>query len=314
MRIVAGCLGFLAVVALAPRARAQDIPALSLSVERGSGSEACPDETELAARIEQIRGRHSGGTTAYHVAFAREQPGLSATISSGDDATSARVLKTEDATCAALGQAVAVTLALLIDAAAPPPTPPKPGPPPRPKQLPLAPSPVRERSNVAGVIGIGATALIAVVRPAAPVFSLELGTRVAAFRASLGVAWMPPQDLELAPGSVHETLAAGTARLCLAPLRGRTLRFDVCAGVWLGLRSATGHGYTENSENHSTWLGVPLELSLAQLTSPFGWETSLGALLSVPRRHYTVAGVGSAYDAPAVGFVLSARGLAVWPW
>ena len=152
------------------------------------------------------------------------------------------------------------------------------------------------------------------VRPIAPVFHLELGARVSAFRASVGAAWMVPQELALAPGSVHERLIAGIARLCLAPWQSKAVRFDLCTGAWLGLRSAEGRGYTQNTSSRSPWLGVPLELSLAQLSAPLGWEISAGALLSAPRRHYTVAGIGAAYEAPALGFVLSARGFGVWPW
>ncbi|AUX28755.1 hypothetical protein SOCE836_008360 [Sorangium cellulosum] len=91
------------------RARAEPF----LSVTRGDGAESCPDAARLIARVEQLRGRpETGASGAYAVRFTRGDDGFRASIRSG---SGARELRDRGGSCAALEQATAVTLALLLD-------------------------------------------------------------------------------------------------------------------------------------------------------------------------------------------------------
>ncbi|HEX6765612.1 MAG TPA: hypothetical protein VF103_09050 [Polyangiaceae bacterium] len=313
MRIAAACLAFLCCAGWT-RAGFGAGPERALGVERGPGAEGCPDEDDLARRVEALRGRPASGERRYRITFARHDATLSAAIRMGDDAANVRVLETREATCDGLAQATAVTLSLLMDSEVTTVSPPDgSGPVSRADDEPR-PATRRERVETAGTLALGGAALFGVVRPVAPLVTLELGMRVGAFRASIGALVMIPQELELGPGSVHERLAAGTARLCLSPLGFGSLRLDLCSGAWLGQRRAEGRGYTDDIESKTTWLGIPLELSLADLSSPFGWEVSVMALLSFPRRDYTVSGVGTAYESWPIGAVLSVRGHGVVSW
>ncbi|WP_437317925.1 hypothetical protein [Sorangium sp. So ce385] len=104
-------MGFCAMLAAAGTARARAEP--FLSVTRGAGAESCPDAAHLIARVEQLRGRpETGASGAYAVSFTRGDDGFRASIRSG---SGARELRDRGGSCAALEQATAVTLALLLD-------------------------------------------------------------------------------------------------------------------------------------------------------------------------------------------------------
>ncbi|WP_437335859.1 hypothetical protein [Sorangium sp. So ce394] len=104
-------MGFCAMLAAAGTARARAEP--FLSVTRGAGAESCPDAARLVARVEQLRGRpETGASGAYAVSFTRGDDGFRAAIRSE---SGARELRDRGGSCAALEQATAVTLALLLD-------------------------------------------------------------------------------------------------------------------------------------------------------------------------------------------------------
>ncbi|WP_437835359.1 hypothetical protein [Sorangium sp. So ce1153] len=82
---------------------------------RGAGAESCPEAARLIERVERLRGRpETGASGVYLVSFTRGADGLRASIRSGSDARELRD-RSGSRSCAALEQATAVTLALLLD-------------------------------------------------------------------------------------------------------------------------------------------------------------------------------------------------------
>ena len=311
-----------ALFAFAGSARAQGSE--PLSVERGPGAEDCPDAASLAARIASIRGRAGASSSeSYAVAFTRTPDTYTAIIHGGPNGESQRVLEGHGPSCAALAQASAVTLALLFDSepestpAPPKPEPPKPPAPPPPKvENPFTePAPSAHSGvHVQSTLEVGAAALIGVLRPVSPAFSGELGLDVARVRVGLGVLWNPTQSLVLDPGSVHESLLSGTARTCFALLRADSLRFDLCSGLLAGVVTAQAEGFTVNQRRSRSWLAVPVELSLAEVSGPVGWELSASALGTLQHHDFEVDGLGVAYRSPRVGAMLSLRAIGVLSW
>ena len=311
-----------ALFAFAGTARAQGSDALS--VERGPGAEDCPDAATLEARIASIRGRAGASSSAsYAVAFTHTPDTYTAIIRSGPNGESQRVLEGHGPGCAALAQASAVTLALLFDSepeSTPPPVkpePPKPPPPPPPKIAdpftePI--EPVHSGVHVDSTLEVGAAALVGVLRPISPAFTGELGLHVARVRVGLGVLWNPTQTLLLDPGAVHESLLSGTARTCFALLRADTLRFDLCSGLFAGVVTAQAEGFTVNQLRRRSWLAVPVELSLAELSGPVGWELSASALGTLAHHDFEVDGLGVAYRSPRIGAMLSLRAIGLLSW
>ncbi|HEX3774888.1 MAG TPA: hypothetical protein VHV51_10520 [Polyangiaceae bacterium] len=302
------------------RASAQD-DAEPLTVERGPGAEECPDAASLGARVAAIRGRPGAPSgSSYDVSFSRTLDAFSAVIRSGANAESQRVLEDRGPSCAALAQATAVTLALLLDSEADSAS----EPPKAEAAEPAAPKPpaelanpilidVRERGpRVDGTVSLGVAGLAFVLRPISPAFNAELGLRVARFRAGIGVLWNPPQTLALAPGDVRESLLVGTARSCFALARAEAFRFELCSGLFAGVTTAEGQGFTRNERRVRSWLAIPLELSLAEISSPIGWELGVSALGSLAHRDFSIDNLGPAYQSPRVGAMISLRAVGLF--
>jgi hypothetical protein len=303
-------------------ARAQGAEALS--VERGVGAEDCPDVDTLSTRVANIRG-HAGASSSasYSVSFSHTADTYTAVIRSGPNGESQRVLEGHGAACAALAQATAVTLALLFDSGPEGAPPPKPEPPPPPPPPPKTPDPLsepvpveepRRAARIDSTVSLGAAGLVGVLRPVSPAVIGELGLHVARFRVGLGALWSPMQSFTLDPGAVHESLLAGTARTCFALTHSDGLSFDLCSGLFVGVMTAQADGFTRNDRRVRPWLAVPLELSLAQLSGPVGWELSGAALGSLVHHDFEVDNIGVVYRSPRVGAMLSLRAVGLWSW
>jgi hypothetical protein len=309
-----------ALLTLDGNARAQDAGALS--VERGVGAEDCPDVDTLSARIANIRGRAGASNSAsYSVSFSHTADTYTAVIRSGPNGESQRVLEGHGLVCAALAQATAVTLALLFDSESESAAPPKPEPPPPPP--PKTPDPLSEPvpvgepergARIDGTVSLGAAGLVGVLRSVSPAFIGDLGLHMARFRAGLGALWSPMQSFTLEPGTVHESLLAGTARTCFALTRAHGLSLDLCSGLFVGVMTAQADGFTRNDQRVRPWLAVPLELSLAELSGPVGWELSGAALGSLVHHDFEVDNIGIVYRSPRVGAMLSLRAVGLWSW
>jgi hypothetical protein len=297
-----------------------------LRVERAAGTEDCPDAIALSERISAIRGRDdTPNDSSYQVSFTHTGDTFSSVIRSGPNGESQRVLQGHGSTCAALAQATAVTLALLFDSQPdrkppPPPEPPKPAPAPQVESslvAPVAADPQASRVRVDSTFSVGAVGLAFVLRPLSPAFTGEVGLQVKRWRAGLGVLWNPAQSLPLEPseGHVSESLLSGTARSCLALVGAQSLHLDVCTGLFVGIVKAQAVGFTVNQpERHRAWLAIPLELSLADTSGPVGWELSAAALGSLVHHDFEVTHLGTAYDAPRVGALLTLRAVGLWSW
>src|SRR5450432_1341930 len=102
-------------VVLAARLSGAEVRAQpSFTVERAAGAESCPDAEWLAARIETIRGRDERGHAEYRVTFTQAGEEFAASVTAGSPGRR-RTIFSRRPTCVALGEATAVTLALLFD-------------------------------------------------------------------------------------------------------------------------------------------------------------------------------------------------------
>lgn len=308
-------LGLVCTATLAAHAQA---PAV-LDVTREVGAEGCPDTDTLTAHVERVRGhRATGETSAYHVHFAYRSGVFQAEIRSGNGGGT-RVLRDRGGTCAALEQATALTLALLIDSDTsepvetieePPPPPPTPPPTPAPPPEPVR-APERSTTAVGLTLSLGGGTLLGVVREVAPVALADLGIGVGRFRTSLGVLWMPEQTLVFGPGEVRETLIGGAARMCLSAWRNHFTAFDLCSGIYAGLLQVQASGYTRNDSADKTWLALPLGVALST-NAPLGVELGASALIPLRRNDFSVDNLGVVYASTPVGVLLSLRALGTW--
>lgn len=287
----------------------------TLAVTRGEGATSCPDAEALARGVARAAGRTSDASLAaigdstradYVVAFGADARGYEAHIvveraRGGGE----RRLSDAGATCDALGDAVALTLAVLLDdararaAAAAPPPPPAPAPPP---PSPAEPSAARP-SRVGVVVDAGAAALSGVVRPWAPAFFVA-GSIEPPGPLSLGLegTFVPRQELALGPGTVGVTFVGGAVLLCATPIgRRESLRAGACLFPEIGAVSAEGRGYTSGASATRPWVAGGAELVVRSvIAGPVGFRVHAGAAVPLRREAFGVERVGVAYDPPAI--------------
>jgi hypothetical protein len=280
-----------------------------LGVERDPGAEECPDDVDLAARIERIRHKPAPDTGAYRVRFSRDEERFTATISTLDRAH-IRTLESHRPSCSALGDAVAVTLALLYDSELGPTAPPPPPPPP-PMAAP-APHAPTESSRLGFSVGLGAAWIVGVTAPTAFAGQAEASIYRPRWRIGAGVLWIAPETHELGPGTVRERLLGGTARLCLSPIAADPVGMDFCSGVLAAAVTATASGYSRNETRSRPWVAVPIELVLRSNMQSVGIELGAGAVVPVARDDFSVDGVGVAYQSPNVAGMASVRVVALF--
>jgi hypothetical protein len=298
------------VAASAVRAQAAE----PVRVERELGAETCPDATELAARVEAIRGQAPAADSSYFVQFARVGRVYSAVLRSGTDGSSLRSLESPAEDCAALAQATAVTLALLFDAdtarvqappaPAEPPPPIAPEPPPSAARPPDLPTPRRPQLG----LSIGTGAAEGVLRPWAPALLGEIAFVRDDLRFGLGAWWTPAQASKLGTGRVELGLIAATARGCYAALRRPWLQIEGCSGFALGAVSAAASGFTRQAtDKHRLFAALPLELAFGQVSEHASWQLSAALLVPFRRNKFSIEGLGPVYDTPAVAALLALR-------
>jgi hypothetical protein len=328
-------VGLCLIAALASRAGAQAEPLLP--VTRGPGAEGCPDAAALLARIERLRVRPLTEPTGYEVRFTREGDGFAAQIRARAGGAR-RELRDRGQTCAALEQAAAVTLALLLDVGARESSRSRLAVPTRrpiaaprdaaaaadvgaassvtPRARDDAASDARDGAThgtrVSATLLLGGAGLIGVVRPLAPALIGELGVEVGRVRVSAGLLLVPRQQLAHGPGTVRASLLGGVARGCFVAARGPALRLQLCSGVHAGVLDARAESYTRNDGVTKPWLALPFEVALGSAAASVGWELGATALAPLLRHDFTIDGVGVAYESLPVGVLLALRGVGVW--
>ncbi|HEX3776798.1 MAG TPA: hypothetical protein VHV51_20140 [Polyangiaceae bacterium] len=329
----------LAVGLLVPRQlRAQALP--PVTVDREAGAEDCPDTAALTARVQALlgHGTPSSEATAYRVTFSHSPGEFSAAIRSGTDGATVRYLNAREPSCGALAHATAIALAVLFDAdfaddangadgsangadgerAAPesaePPAPPLTPPP--TKIVPRPPEDETDAGETASKhagervdpwFALGAAGLAFALRPVVPALLADFGIEASHFRGSVGVIWVPPETIRLAPGSAEENLIGGNFRGCYAFARRAVWRWDLCTGAVIGAASAEARGFSTNERHTELFLAFPLELGLSARAHSFGWQLGLSGLVLAPPNEFNVAGVGLTYHAPPIAGMLALR-------
>lgn len=278
-----------------------------VTVAREDAAE-CPDAAELRRLAASSRVPSAAPPThAYRVSFERADRVHRAEVVD-ETASRTRSLEDKGPGCAALGQAVAVVLATMWgserdEAAAAPPVAPAPvAPVDRPVRLPASRS-IGSR----WIFGAGSGLAAAIVRPAAPAVLADAALERSPLSLAIGALWIPRQRVGLASGTVEVELAAGTVGGCA--FAWTETRLGVCGRVLAGALLAGASGFDANLRKTRPWFAAGLEvfvdgpLPVALLR----YRAAAGPIVPLHAEAFSVAGVGSAYDTPAVGglFTLS---------
>lgn len=330
-----------AVVLTAVPARAEQ--KTSLVVHREPGAEDCPDVYKLATQVHAIVGREvigsgPGQDAAWiEVTMSRKDDGYWATVRTFGPTVGERELHDTGEDCGGLGDAVAVSLALLwtsqqgtlaepepetdaldsksdeTDAAQAPaqkeplskarPTPKKPS-----KRVPKA---AREAPDSEFTVRPGADALVgaalSVLEHPAPSarlgFRLELGRYVS---VGLDAGTVGPDRLELEAGNVNLDLWYGALRACAA-IRPESPRLLFCVRPTAGVLQGEGDGFDNSWKRRLSYLAVAVGLELrGTIAGSFGWAAELALLTPFERQGFSVtdsSGRRVVFSTPSLGLL-----------
>jgi hypothetical protein len=306
-----------------------------LAVERDAAALVCPDAAGLSARVTALVGRPlivptGRGDLSMDVQISCSPAGCRARISTRGASRGLRDLDDPDPSCAGLADALALTIAMLLDwtpgpalsasasASASASSPPAVSSPPVaasvfPSGVPAssgAPPPV---SRLVGVAAGGGVAT-GVLPAAAGLWSAEIEAQGASWwRVSLGLSGAPAQSLAYQGGSVTMRYLAGSVVGCL-PVRAGGVEVGACGALLLARFEAEGSDFPQNDSTRRLWwlpgLGVDAR---GPLVGPLGW--SLRALLAVRDRDQTVSvgSLGTAAHLARVGLqTRAALTLSIW--
>ena len=303
MRILPSAFALAAALAAAP---ATAVPlSAELTVARAPAAADCPLAGELQAAVERIVQRPvasaPGERLIADVQFHRSENGFEAVVRLAGAKQGERRLTDTGGSCAPLAQAVAVTLALLVDLGPEPPVAvPPPAPPPQ--------------SGSHGELWIGSGGGLGL--SAGPALAVCGGVAASRARWSLrgGGGAVLPRAAELAPGSVRVSLVRGELLLCRAFAGGPRALLDACAGGTAGWLSGLGQGYPVSMDAGFLWAAAGAAVRLGGGVGGL-WLWGVQAELLVPfRRHsFSIENAGVAYrSSPVAGLLELQLGVRLW--
>lgn len=310
-------------VAAAP---SRHLPA-RLQVEKAAGAERCLDQPELEHRVEDILQRplaDAGAALTVDVRFERTANAFDARVTASGSKSGQRWLHDTSPTCDALGEAVSVTIALLLDDARPDQDAPvlDTGTPPENAPAPVTASPAsdthpgtvrdlyarrwsaRASLEVGGGYGLGGSG--------AGLGLGRLGARRGGWLLDLAAAGTLPSEQSFERGRVRTSLLFGNVRACY--LIGRSRLVGPCAQLGVGRLRGAGDGYGQVQAASLPW--TAMGLGLAGETPLVGsLYLAYAATLWVPTRRQTfsVENVGIAWESkPVAGLLTAGLGVALF--
>lgn len=317
-----------------------------LSVRRAPDAADCPDAAALTASVERQmkrpalepleprdppaptpEGQAEAGLIDVHV--LRSQGGYSATVQANGRT---RQISDPGPTCAGLAEALAITLAILLDSEeTPPPPPARTAEPPVPAPTPSAPAPALRASlspplpspaparstsllvtpgvaGTAGLVGpltLGFTGDVELHLPP----SLSLGA---------GMFWIPTRSIDFAKGRVDVYQVAGVLRGCMdvlgspgSPDSPESARAALCAHAAAGALHGEGVGYFEPGSATRPWfafgVGAVVE---GPIWKRLGWSARASLMIPVVKESFSIENVGgqpevTAFEPSRMGVVVS---------
>jgi hypothetical protein len=293
-----------------------------LVVHRSAGAEDCADTRTLALAVAALmrapRVLVLDGPTDQRidVHIARNDHGYAARIELRGTRAGTRELNDAGPSCAGLEDALALTIALLLDEL--------------PAQAPVrrvvrdAPPAVQRRAMWAAGAEAGAGMTIGIAGTPWPAVGAQGELRLRPMWAlSAGALFSPPRAIELPPGEVVVMLIAGVARGCV------TLpdSFDRNVAPWLCLVGAAGGvsgegvGYAANVSQSRPWIAAGASLGVdGRIGGPLRWRIR-GTWLAQVQEQFavdldgdgTIAERELALEPPPVAFLLESGFAALWP-
>ncbi|KYF60831.1 hypothetical protein [Sorangium cellulosum] len=234
----------------------------------------------------------------YEVHFLRTETTYTAVLQA--DGRARQLSSEAGASCGELVEALALTIAILLDSepAPAPPPPVAPAPPPAapapvmPARRPAPPPPPSQPRSWDVAAELGAAGTVGMLDPFRAAAMGGVSLRRRAWSAGLGAVWLPHQDIDVEPGVASIGLVAATARGC-ATIAGELdeVRLSACAASMLGAVHGAGRGFTPNREDSALWFALGASaIAEGPLfgARALGWFARATLLAPVARARFTV--------------------------
>lgn len=287
----------------------------TLFVRRGADASGCEDTEALRARINRIAERDAivSGDAPLRLTMqfeAAEEGGFRALLHVSskipDAPTGNREFSESGPNCVALDEAIAVSVALLLDDV--PKAPPVVLPDVQPPAPARPPSAWTERPTPSATFDAVALTSAGVVGPSTYGFALGFdfratkpasGPKFAPF-LTVGVGMLALiEDIErTAGGEVHVHLVAGRVPACFAfHLSNQSFGGSLCGFPALGTMIASGRGFAIDTTAYQPWFGFGLSaVAEAAIIGPIGFNGRLEMIVPVVRPAFVLNQLGTGGD------------------
>jgi hypothetical protein len=310
-------------------------PLPEITVKRTPAAADCPTAAGLAAAVEaKMRRPALEPTESEEAPFAvqidRNKKGYFARLQARGRL---REIEDDGETCAGLEDALAITLAILLDAEAPrppppaepelappsvvrvAPPPPPPSAPPTPNELP-PPDPIPAKPPNLQLVG-HLMITDGLTWPGALAFDVR-GLLHLGRTWSLAVTFLDVPDSKkgTSGGFASVELVAASVGLCARALGkpiGPTLR--LCGSGDLGTLTGIGSGFPVNDKQVKPWGAVELDANVVgPIVGPVLWTVRAGGLVPFSRETFAIQGISApAFTAaPVGGFAGAGVGATIW--
>lgn len=278
-----------------------------LSVERPADAVGCPDAPAVAAALRELTGREvvtteagAGAGERWLVTVRREGAGYEAVVRVEGARSGERRLSAPGVACGELREAIAVTIALVLDHALV-------LEPPRAKAAPARPEKaswgVSAEGRVGAAIGLldGVGALVAL--------GVDAGPRPGRLTFGVGAFGVSPSTVAYDQGTIDLSLFGAYLRACRELVGApRALRGGLCALGLGGALGGKGRGYPGNNRQaYTPWVAPGVSALLrGPLAGDFGWSLAATGYLPLLRNSFSVGNRGLAYETAPVAASLEA--------
>lgn len=323
-----------AILLAAGPAAAARVAGADLNVERSEGARDCPDEVALGRAVEQSVEHPLSGALAVHVALDRSGNSYTARIRVTGTRSGVRNLRVAGPDCSGLADALAVTLALLLDPDAKLAAAEGTDQPPvdtressdadeprsaddrrtraqRPAATPSDDPTLRSDPSWAGEpepgiitqgdLALGPAVVLGLLPEAAGGLQAAARLTIALWAIELGGTWLATQALPFQQGRSSNQAGFLQAGACaLAPF-GDGWSAGGCAQAAIARLHVQGHDFdTNRTAIESLWLAGAGVRLLGPLAGPLGWELRTDVLIPLGERSFSVDNLGLVWGTASV--------------
>jgi hypothetical protein len=240
----------------------------------------CPDTQRLQAAVDAQRSRAEGRPLDFAITVDRIAGTYVATVRVTGAAGGVRVLADRSPTCAALYEALAVTLALVAD--------------PEPTASAGTSNPrasARTRRSASARFGVNAAYTTRVTTDSAPAFGAALESRFGAWAFELDLRRWPASRIRNDPGPVTVELTSARAAGCFLVLGAwSSLWLRGCTSAQAGtLTGSAGPEYQRATSTSRPWFAAGLALAAGgSLFGALGWNATAEAFAPLGRETFSI--------------------------